>query len=239
MRELTEEERAVYEWQLNVPEHGEEGQQKLANATALVSRVGGLGSPVAYALAAAGIGRLVLAHGGNLKPSDVNRQLLMTHDALGTPRVHCAAQRLRELNPRLEVVAVEANVNADNVDELVAMADVVVDAAPLFEERLAMNDAAFARGIPIVECAMYDLEATITTQCAGHTARLRDIVPEPPAPWKRRFPVFGAVSGAVGCLGAMEAIKCITGIGEPLYNRMLFMDLRTMTMRQMQLPQPL
>lgn len=234
-RPLTDEERAVYAWQLDVPEHGEAGQSKLAGATVLVSRVGGLGSLVAYELAAAGVGRLVLAHAGDVKPSDLNRQLLMTHAAIGTPRVQCAAQRLRELNPRVEVVAVEANVNEDNVTDLVALADVVVDAAPLFEERLAMNDAAFARGIPIVECAMYDLEATITTQLAGTTASLRDLVPEPPEPWIRRFPVFGAVSGAVACLGAMEAIKCITGIGEPLFNRMLYMDLRSMKMREVQL----
>ncbi len=101
-----------------------------------------------------------------------------------------------------------------------------------------MNDQAFAKGIPIVECAMYDLEATITTQQAGKTLSLRDLVPEPPTPWQRRFPVFGAVSGAVGCLGAMEAIKCITGMGEPLFNRMLFMDLRSMTTRELQLPLP-
>ncbi|MCH2138095.1 MAG: HesA/MoeB/ThiF family protein [Phycisphaerales bacterium] len=233
---LTDEERAVYEWQLDVPGHGEAGQSVLKGATALVSRVGGLGSPVAYELAAAGIGRIVLAHGGTLKPSDLNRQLLMTHEALGTPRVHCAARRLQELNPRLEVVAVESNVTDANAAELVAMADVVVDAAPLFEERLALNDAAFDKGIPIVECAMYDLEATITTQLAGRTGRLRDLVPEPPQPWQRRFPVFGAVSGAVGCLGAMEAIKCLAGLGEPLFNRMLFMDLRTMKMREMALP---
>ena len=101
-----------------------------------------------------------------------------------------------------------------------------------------MNDAAFAKGIPIVECAMYDLEATITTQQAGRTSSLRDLVPEPPDPWQRRFPVFGAVSGAVGCLGAMEAIKCITGLGEPLFNRMLFMNLRNMRMRTLSLQAP-
>jgi len=237
-RPLTDEERAVYAWQLDVPGHGEAGQSKLAGATVLVSRVGGLGSLAAYELAAAGVGRLVLAHAGNVKPSDLNRQLLMTHAALGTSRVQCAAKRLRDLNPRVEVVAVDANINEDNATELVAMVDVVVDAAPLFEERLAMNDAAFVKGIPIVECAMYDLEATITTQLAGRTASLRDLVSEPPEPWARRFPVFGAVSGTVACLGAMEAIKCITGLGDPLFNRMLYMDLRSMKMREVQLPTP-
>ena len=94
-RMLTDEEKAVYEWQIWVPEFGDEGQEKLKGASVLISRVGGLGSVVAYELAAAGVGRLVLAHGGNVKPSDLNRQLLMTHDWLGKPRVESAARRLR------------------------------------------------------------------------------------------------------------------------------------------------
>ena len=98
-KSLTDEERAVYEWQMWVPEFGEEGQEKLKGASVLISRIGGLGGVVAYELAAAGVGRLVLAHAGDVKPSDLNRQLLMTHDGLGKSRVESAARRLRELNP--------------------------------------------------------------------------------------------------------------------------------------------
>ena len=225
---LTPEERAVYEWQIWTDGFGERGQQALKGASVLVSRVGGLGSVVAYELAAAGIGRLVLAHAGNIKPSDLNRQLLMTHDALGTPRIASAQRRLRDLNPRLEIVGVEQNVNADNAAELVEQADLVVDCAPLFEERLAMNRAAVAQRKPIIECAMYELEASITTVQPGRTPCLTCWCPEPPAVWKREFPVFGAVSGTVGCLAAMEAIKVISGLGDPLYGRMLTMDLRDM-----------
>src|SRR5215213_11564048 len=103
---LTAEERATYEWQMWVPGFGEEGQRRLKGASVLVSRVGGLGGAAAQYLAAAGVGRLVLAHAGVVKPSDLNRQTLMTHDSLGKPRIECAARRLRELNPRLEVEAV-------------------------------------------------------------------------------------------------------------------------------------
>ena len=113
-KSLTDEERAVYEWQMWVPEFGEEGQEKLKGASVLISRIGGLGGVVAYELAAAGVGRLVLAHAGDVKPSDLNRQLLMTHDGLGKSRVESAARRLRELNPRLEVEAVNENVSEDN-----------------------------------------------------------------------------------------------------------------------------
>lgn len=227
--------RATYEWQLWTPGFDEESQSRLKSATVLISRTGGLGSPVAYELAAAGVGRLILCHAGDLKPSDLNRQLLMTHDWLGKPRVESAARRLRELNPRLEVVAVPENISASNAERLIADADLVVDAAPMFEERLAMNDAAMKLGRPIVECAMYEMQATITTIIPGRTPCLRCIVPEPPEPWKRQFPVFGAVSGTVGCLGAMEAIKLLAGLGEPLAGRMLTMDLRTMRFRMVQL----
>src|SRR5262245_833152 len=113
-RPLSDEERAVYEWQLWTPGFGEEGQERLKGASVLVSRVGGVGGAVAYNLAAAGVGRLVLAHAGSTRPSDLNRQLLMTHAALGTPRMEQAPARLQELNPRLEIDAVAENVSEAN-----------------------------------------------------------------------------------------------------------------------------
>ena len=228
---LTDIERQVYEWQMWVEGFGEEGQRRLKGASVLVSRCGGVGGAVALELAAAGIGKIILAHAGNLKPSDLNRQILMTHDWLGRPRVECAAQRLRALNPRLEVVAVAENVSEANVARLVGQADVVVDCAPLFEERFLMNREAVRQGKPMVECAMYELEAQITTIVSPQTPCLACMYLEPPPDWRREFPVFGAVSGMVGCLGAMEAIKLLTGLGEPLQGRLLACDLRTMSFR--------
>src|SRR5687767_5747184 len=138
-RPLSDEERDVYQWQLWVDGFGEAGQEKLKGASVLVSRVGGLGGVVAYQLAAAGVGRLVLAHAGNVRPNDLNRQILMTHDWLGRPRVESARRRLLELNPRLEVLAVAENINESNAARLVGEADLVVDCAPLFVERYLMN----------------------------------------------------------------------------------------------------
>ena len=229
---LTDDERAVYEWQMWVPDFGESGQEALKGASVLVSRCGGLGSVVAYELAAAGIGRLVLAHGGNVKPSDLNRQLLMTHDWLGKPRVESAARRLKELNPRLEIVAIPENVNENNVTGMIEQVDLAVDCAPLFAERYAMNREAVRQGKPVVECAMYDLEAQVTTIEPGKTPCLSCLYPQDPPAWKREFPVFGAVSGAVACLGAMEAIKVLAGFGEPLFGQLLTYDLRDMTFRK-------
>ncbi len=237
MKKLTEEELATYEWQLDVPEHGVEGQERLKNSTVLVSRCGGLGSVVAYELAAAGVGTLILAHAGNVKHSDLNRQLLMTHDWLGKPRVESAERRLKELNPRLNIISIPENITENNAAKLVGMADVIVDAAPLFEERFLMNREAVKQGKPLVDCAMYELEAQITTIVPGETACLSCLYPEHPVAWKRRFPVFGAVSGTIACLGAMEAIKLISEFGEPLKNRLLTMDMRTMDVHTIQIKQ--
>jgi molybdopterin/thiamine biosynthesis adenylyltransferase len=233
--DLTPEERATYEWQTWVPGVGEDGQRKLKGATVLVSRVGGLGALVAYELAAAGIGRLVLAHSGMVKPADLNRQLLMTHAAIGTSRVECAAGRLRDLNPRLDVVAVPENVTQENASRLVGMADLVVCCAPIFEERFLLNEQCVRQRKPMIDCAMYELTGQLTTILPGRTACLACRVPELPATWTRHFPVFGAVSGAVGCLGAMEAIKLITGIGEPLADRLLTFDLHDVRFRTLHL----
>jgi molybdopterin-synthase adenylyltransferase len=231
-RPLTDAEKARYEWQLWTPGFGEEGQRRLKGASVLVSRCGGVGGAVAYELAAAGVGRLVLAHAGNVRPNDLNRQLLMTEQAVGRPRMEIAPQRLRELNPHVEVEAVAENVTEDNVARLVGRVDLVAACAPLFRERLLLNREAVRQNRPLVDCAMYDLEAQLTVVRPGRTPCLACLYPEEPPGWRREFPVFGAMAGAVGCLGALEAIKVLAGLGEPLSGKMLLCDLRDMTFRQ-------
>jgi molybdopterin-synthase adenylyltransferase len=228
---LTDEEREIYQWQMWLPDLGESGQQKLKNASVLVSRVGGVGGLVAYQLAAAGIGKLVLAHAGNVRASDLNRQLLMTHNWIGKPRMESIRRRLSELNPRLEIIGVDDNIDESNAARLVEQCDVIVDCAPLFAERFALNRQAVLQHKPMIECAMYELEAHLTTILPGRTPCLQCIFPQDPPTWKREFPVLGAVSGTVACLGAVEAVKVIAGIGEPLAGRLLRMDLRQMTFR--------
>lgn len=232
MGQLTPEERAVYEWQMWVPGFGGAGQEKLKSATALVSRVGGLGGPLAQSLAAAGIGRLVLAHGGNLKPSDLNRQILMTHDWLGKPRVESAARRLKELNPRLVVEAVPENVTEDNAARLVGKADVVFDCAPLFSERFLMNRECVRQGKPMVEAAMFSMEGQVTTIVPGKTPCLACLYPETPPGWKREFPVFGAVAALAAQIAAFEGIKLIAGIGRTLAGTILYYDAGSMTFQR-------
>jgi molybdopterin/thiamine biosynthesis adenylyltransferase len=233
--ELSAQEREQYAWQLSVPGFGLAQQQKLKGASVLVSRVGGVGGAVAYELAAAGVGRLLLAHAGNLRADDLNRQILMEHAGIGRPRVELAARRLQAFNPHLRVSAVPENVTEANVARLVAEADLVVSCAPLFRERLLMNREAVRQGKPLVDCAMYDLEAQLTSIVPGQTPCLACLYPVEPPAWQRRFPVFGAVAGAIGCLGAMEAIKLLAGLLEPLLGKLLLCDLRTMTFRKIAL----
>ncbi len=229
--ELTADERNRYEWQLSVRDFGEEGQRRLKKATVLVSRIGGVGGTAAMQLAAAGIGRLILAHGGDVRLNDLNRQLLMTTDWVGKPRIESAIRRLRELNPHVEIETVAENVSDSNAAVLVSRCDVVVSAAPLFAERLLMNREAVRQQKPLVDSAMYELEGRLTTIIPGRSPCLSCLYPEPPPNWKREFPVFSAVSSTVGSLAAMEVIKLIVGLGEPLAGRLLTFDLRDMSFR--------
>lgn len=226
--ELTPEDLGRYQWQLWVRGFGEEGQRRLKGTTVFISRIGGVGGTVAMQLAAAGVGRLILAHGGNLRVDDLNRQLLMTTDGIGKPRIDSAIRRLRELNPHVAVEAIGENVQEANVRRLAGSADVIVSAAPLFEERLQMNREAVRRGVPLVDCAMYELEGRLTTIVPGTTPCLSCLFPEPPPHWKREFPVFAAVASTVGSLAAMEVIKLAAGLGGPLAGRLLNFDLRNM-----------
>lgn len=233
--ELTNEELDRYEWQLSVREFGIEGQRRLKAASVLVSRIGGVGGTVALQLAAAGVGRLILAHAGNVRRNDLHRQLLMTTESIGTPRIESAVRRLSELNPHVVVETVNGNIAECNAAALVDRCDAVVSAAPLFAERLLMNREAVRQRKPLVDCAMYDLEGRLTTVIPGQSPCLECLYPEPPPNWKRQFPVFSAVSSTVGCLAAMEVVKLLAGLGEPLSGRLLCFDLRDMSFRNLPL----
>jgi len=229
--DLSPDEQLRYKWQLWVRDFGEEQQRRLKRATVLVSRIGGVGGSAAMQLAAAGIGRLIVAHAGNLRLDDLNRQLLMTTDWIGKPRVDSAQRMLHSLNPNVEVETVGENISDQNVAALVQRCDVVVSAAPLFTERLLMNREAVRQRKPLVDCAMYDLEGRLTTVVPGQTPCLACLYPETPPNWKREFPVISPIASTVGCLAAMEAIKLLASLGEPLAGKLLTFDLRDMAFR--------
>lgn len=222
----------MQEWQLDVAGLGEKGQQRLKAASVLVSRVGGLGGNVAFHLAAAGVGRLILAHAGDLRLSDLNRQLLMAHDRIGFPRVNTAAQTLRRLNPRIEIVTVPENISDSNAARCVELADVVVDCAPLFAERFALNHAIVAARKPMVEAAVFDLEFHLTTFLPGQTPCLRCLYPDTNLHWTRKFPVISPVPGVAGSLAALEVIKVLTGLAPTLSGTLLVGDLRRLDFKR-------
>ena len=229
MRELSVREWERYRRQIQIPGFGEEGQRKLKGASALVSRVGGLGGPAALYLAMAGIGRLVIAHGGLLTESNLNRQILMRADHVGKPHIECATELFARLAPEVEVIAIGEDVNEARALSLVQQVDVVCDCAPSFEERFALNRACVRLGRPMVEAAMYGMEGHLTTILPGKTPCLECLVPDRPNWWQvLGFPVLGAVSATLGCLAAVEAIKLITGCGPLLAGQLLVLDTRAM-----------
>ncbi|MGK0188852.1 MAG: molybdopterin/thiamine biosynthesis adenylyltransferase [Verrucomicrobiales bacterium] len=232
---LSEQDLATYSWQLDVPGFGTRGQEKLKHCTALVSRAGGMGGPLAFSLAAAGVGKLIIAHAGDLKPSDLNRQILMARDAIGTSRADCVAETLRRFKPEIEVVAVPENIDASNAAELVGRADIVFSCAPLFEERLLMNRECVRQNKPLIDSAMFNLDGQVTVVIPDETACLTCLYPEQPPHWKRRFPVIGAVSALVANIGAMEGIKHIANFGESNAGHMLLIDSNSMRIDRIKL----
>ncbi|MCH2059719.1 MAG: HesA/MoeB/ThiF family protein [Verrucomicrobiales bacterium] len=221
---LSDSQRATYSWQLDIPGLGEAGQSRLGETTALVSRVGGLGGPLAMSLAAAGIGRIILVHGGNLHESDLNRQTLMSRDWIGRPRADCAAETIARFNPEIEVVPVDENFTQDNSERLVEMADIVFDCAPLFEERFLMNKECVRTQKPLIDSAMYSMQGQVFVVIPGATPCLACIYPEIPGHWRRQFPVIGAVSSMVAQIAAIEGIKLLTGIGKVCLGELIMID---------------
>lgn len=224
-----------YRRQISLDGFGVPGQEKLTSARVLVAGVGGLGGTVALYLAAAGIGKLSLVHQGELDLSDLNRQILMDPDWLGKSRVECARETLRKFNPDVDIDVIDGRVNEGNVMELVSGVDLVVSCRYNFEERDLLNRACVALKKPMVEAAMYGMEAYLTTIVPGQTPCLRCIYPEFPDWDPMAFPVLGAVSGTLGCLAATEAVKSLTGTGFPLSGWLLHFDLTDMTFKKLRL----
>jgi molybdopterin/thiamine biosynthesis adenylyltransferase len=159
----------------------------------------------------------------------MNRQILMTDDWVGKPRVTKAKETLSKINPDIEIEAIPEFVTAENVDGLVQRADIALDCAFNFAERDFLNTACVNWQKPMVEAAMNDMDAYLTTIVPGRTPCLSCIFPEKPDWDKWGFGVIGAVSGTLACLTALEAIKLITGFGQPLLGQLLTMDLGNAT----------
>jgi molybdopterin-synthase adenylyltransferase len=217
-----------YARQLRLDGFGDEGQARLRQASVLVSRVGGVGGTIAALLAQAGIGRLVLAHGGRIEPEHLNRMQLATPQDVGCECSTVFSTKIKEINPDVDVVAVSSNVTPSNVASLVEGVDVIADGAPLFEERYLMNEEAVAQRKPLVMAAMFGTDVYLTTIVPHSTPCLACIFPEKPPDWNHVgvFPAIGPSPRFVGSLAAMEVIKLVTGYGDCLTGKLFFHDLK-------------
>ena len=233
-----------YSRHLRLPQVGIEGQRRLAAARVLVVGAGGLGSPSAYYLAAAGVGRLVIADDDVVDRSNLQRQILHTEARIGVPKVESARAALGALNTRVGIEAHRVRVTADNVESLVRDVDVVVDGADNFAARYLLSDACVQLGKPLVYGAVHRFEGQVSVFDAGRQRGrapcYRCLFPEPPAPEDApncaEAGVLGVLPGIIGLLQATEAIKLLLGLGEPLAGRLLHFDALRMRFRETRLP---
>ena len=200
-----------------------EGQMCLKQSTVLVTRVGGMGGPAALMLAMAGVGRVIIAHGGEMISPDLNRQVLGSEAVIGHPRAQPFADYLKTMNRFIEVEAIDHEPLAEELDELAARSDIFVSCPPTFEERLRLNWAAVKAGIPLVDAAQWGMTGTLIVVAPGESACLQCVYPQAP-PFEELFPVVGAISAATGSLAALEAIKILSGTGASLSGKMLTYD---------------
>jgi sulfur-carrier protein adenylyltransferase/sulfurtransferase len=208
---------------------GVEGQEKLAAARVLVIGAGGLGSPAALYLAAAGIGTLGIADMDRVESHNLQRQLLHDTRSVDQPKVHSAAVRLRAMNPHINVIEHPEGITPQNAQSIFGGYDVILDGTDNFTARYVNNDAAYAAAKPLVFGSVFKFEGQVTVFDPSHGAPCyRCLFPEPPAlgsvPGCGEAGVLGAVCGVIGSLQALEVIKLIVGIGEPLTGRLLTYD---------------
>ncbi len=217
-----------YSRQLRLPEIGLAGQQRLRGAKVLCIGAGGLGSPAALYLAAAGVGALGLVDADVVELSNLQRQLLHTTARVGVPKVASAAESLAALNPDVRLTLVRERLDAGNADRLLRGYDVVVDASDNFATRYALNDAALALGVPVIHAAIQGFEGQLTAFGPRGRPCYRCLFPAPPppgaAPSCQEAGVLGVLPGLLGTLQATEALKLLLGIGVPLYGRLLLVD---------------
>ena len=221
--ELTSGELTRYARQIGTGVLSPEGQLRLKNATALVTRAGGMGGPAALALVMGGVGRVVIAHGGELISPDLNRQVLGSEAGLGQPRAPQFADTLRSMNRHVTIEALDHEPDDDEANTLARAADIVLSCPPGFEERMRLNWATVQAGVPLIDAAQWGMTGTLIAVRPGQTACLRCIYPDDP-PFEELFPVVGAISAAMGALAALEAVKILSQTGRPIFGRLLMID---------------
>ena len=225
---LNAEERTRYQRQMLIKELGPQGQVKLKHAKVLIVGVGGLGSPVALYLAAAGVGTLGLVDHDHVHLSNLNRQLLHHSDRVGMKKLDSAYHSINSLNPFVTLALHPLFLNQDNIEDLIQAYDVIVDAVDTIETRLLISDACYLLKKPLVEGAVVGLSGTLTTLHPDHGPCFRCMYPQLQINDQfnscAELGILGAIAGVIGSMQALEVIKLITGIGEPLFKKMLVFE---------------
>jgi adenylyltransferase/sulfurtransferase len=239
---FTPEQVARYARHLILPEVGGAGQRKLLNSSVLLLGAGGLGSPAAMYLTAAGVGKIGIVDFDVVDASNLQRQLLHGHDDIGRPKVVSAAQTLRDLNPDVEVVPINEHLNSDTALRIFKPYDVIVDGTDNFPTRYLANDAAHFLAKPLVHGSIFRFEGRLALfDSARGTGCYRCLFPEPPPPGSvqscAEAGVFGVLPGIIGSMMAFETIKYLLDIGRPMIGRYLLFEGEDMTFRELKLRQ--
>jgi sulfur-carrier protein adenylyltransferase/sulfurtransferase len=238
-RALTQDQLSRYARHLIIPEVGDKGQKKLLDSRVLLLGAGGLGSPSALYLAAAGVGTIGLIDDDVVDRSNLQRQILHTEDRVGVPKVESARAALTALNPDIKVETFQTRLTSENAMELFKGWDVIVDGGDNFPTRYLVNDAAYHLNIPIVHGSVYRFEGQLTSFVPNEGPCYRCLYPEPPpaefAPSCQEAGVLGVLPGIIGVLQATETIKLLLGIGQPLAGRLLAFDALGMKFRELKL----
>lgn len=234
-RQFTPDQLNRYSRHFLLPEVGEAGQAKLLDAKVLCIGAGGLGSPTAFYLAAAGVGTIGIVDMDVVDVSNLQRQILHTNDRVGMPKVESAQKTLNALNPDIKVIGYQDRVSSDNIMELIRDYDVIVDGCDNFPTRYLVNDACFMANKPNVHGSIFQFEGQATVFAPGKGPCYRCLFPEPPppgaAPSCQEAGVLGVLPGLVGCVQALETMKIILGAGKPLIGRMIYFDTLSMELR--------
>ena len=228
-RALDSAKRARYSRHVLIPEVGEAGQLKLLDSRILLVGAGGLGSPAALYLAAAGVGTIGLIDADVVDASNLQRQVLHSTTTIGEPKVDSARRALEALNPDVTVRTFQERLTSENVDKILSEGwDVIVDGADNFPTRYLVNDASVWHGIPVVHGSIFRFEGQVTVFKPGDGPCYRCLFPQPPppelAPSCAEGGVLGVLPGVIGSLQASEALKLALGIGDPLVGRLLLFD---------------
>ncbi|HXY53714.1 MAG TPA: HesA/MoeB/ThiF family protein [Nitrospirota bacterium] len=208
---LSENERERYSRQMMMEGWGEETQTKLKKSTVFIAGAGGLGSPVSIYLAVAGVGNMRVCDFDSPDWSNLNRQILHDHTRIGTNKAISGKMTLEKLNPDIKVTAITDKIVAENVDDLVGNADIILDCMDNFPTRYLLNESAIKKKIPLVYGSIWGIDGCLSFIRSPETPCLRCIFPE--APPKEVFPVLGTTPAVIGSLQALEAIKFLAGIG--------------------------